>query len=678
MLGEGFDLPDLKIAGLHDKHKSEAVTLQFVGRFTRARTDLGNATVIASLASSDVSDTLKSLFAEDADWNHILAVIGHSYTERERRREELFQGFPDWAEVFPLETLEPRFSTVVYQTDCIEWTPEAAERTTGPWSTIVEPPKINAEYRLVIFVRRDEERLRWTSVRSVRDIAYNMVMAHWDPEQGLLFIHSSDLSDLHTELAKALAGQTVRRITGEQVFRVLHGFRRLMLTNLGLSETQRKPVRFSQFMGSDIGDQLDTLPGNRSRSKTNLFALGYIDIEDIDEHDAVIGRHAAKETIGCSRKGKFWSYHSSNSSAEWIDWCHGLGRKLLNESITPEIILRNVVRPKRLEALPTSKVPIAIAWPEEFLESPEDRIDLVFDGIGVPFYNCDIELDEFAIKEAIRFRVASDNLIAHFELRVFEKGASFAQVGGSPVVVRRGRSRKERPLQDIFHEDPPHVYFADGDVLVAPDILMLPRGEDFRAYDPAKIEAIDWSGVDITAESQGAAKQPDTIQWRVIDRLRKSGVSYDIIFDDDGAGEIADVVAIRRSGRLLLIELFHCKYSSGKMPGARVEDLYEVCGQAQKSIRWAERFPEILNHLRRREDDRLSAAKTSRFEVGSMNVLLALVAQSRELYAEFAITIVQPGYKRSKAAPAHLELFAATESYLMETWRIPMKIIASA
>lgn len=31
MLGEGFDLPELKIAGLHDKHKSEAVTLQFVG-----------------------------------------------------------------------------------------------------------------------------------------------------------------------------------------------------------------------------------------------------------------------------------------------------------------------------------------------------------------------------------------------------------------------------------------------------------------------------------------------------------------------------------------------------------------------------------------------------------------------------------------------------------------------
>ena len=114
------------------------------------------------------------------------------------------------------------------------------------------------------------------------------------------------------------------------------------------------------------------------------------------------------------------------------------------------------------------------------------------------------------------------------------------------------------------------------------------------------------------------------------------------------------------------------------MPGARVEDLYEVCGQAQKSVRWAERFLELLNHLRRREEDRLSSGKSSRFEKGSLHTLISLINQSREMYAEFSVTLVQPGYSRGKAAAAHLELFAATESYLMETWRMPMKVIASA
>ncbi len=40
MLGEGFDLPNLKIAAIHDAHKSLAVLLQFTGRFTRSS---GNA-----------------------------------------------------------------------------------------------------------------------------------------------------------------------------------------------------------------------------------------------------------------------------------------------------------------------------------------------------------------------------------------------------------------------------------------------------------------------------------------------------------------------------------------------------------------------------------------------------------------------------------------------------------
>src|SRR5260370_20427306 len=43
MLGEGFDLPELKIAAFHDIRKSVAVTLQLAGRFTRERADLGDA-----------------------------------------------------------------------------------------------------------------------------------------------------------------------------------------------------------------------------------------------------------------------------------------------------------------------------------------------------------------------------------------------------------------------------------------------------------------------------------------------------------------------------------------------------------------------------------------------------------------------------------------------------------
>lgn len=45
MLGEGFDLPELKIAAFHDVKKSLAATLQLAGRFTRTKSNLGDPTL---------------------------------------------------------------------------------------------------------------------------------------------------------------------------------------------------------------------------------------------------------------------------------------------------------------------------------------------------------------------------------------------------------------------------------------------------------------------------------------------------------------------------------------------------------------------------------------------------------------------------------------------------------
>ena len=399
MLGEGFDLPDLKIAALHDKQKSEAVTFQFVGQFTRTRPDLGDATVIANITGSDVKESLRPLYSQDADWNRVLSVVGSARTAKEVRREEVFAGFSHAPERFPLETLMPRMSTVVYKTMCLDWSPYVIEELFDP-GAIVEGPHLNVAERLMIFVRRDEERLRWTSVKEPKNREYNLFMIHWDADRQLLFINSSNLGDLHLELAQAIAGSNVERISGEPVFRVLDGFRRLVLMNLGLSETQRKPVRYSSFMGSDIAEQLETLPGNRNRTKTNVFGQGYT--------------NEGKSTIGCSVKGKIWSYEVTNNFGDWIDWCYEVGRKLLDATITTDNILRRLVRPKRQTAMP-AKPPIAIAWPERFLHLQEDRVEIEIDGVRLPFYECDIDLVRSDTAGPIQFHVGSDERAAEFE-----------------------------------------------------------------------------------------------------------------------------------------------------------------------------------------------------------------------------------------------------------------------
>ena len=70
----------------------------------------------------------------------------------------------------------------------------------------------------------------------------------------------------------------------------------------------------------------------------------------------------------------------------------------------------------------------------------------------------------------------------------------------------------------------------------------------------------------------------------------KAEARHEILMDDDGKGEAADIVGISLDSqtlpRLITVDLYHCKYSSAPAPGSRIGDMYEVCGQAQRSVLW--------------------------------------------------------------------------------------------
>ncbi|WP_454711724.1 DEAD/DEAH box helicase [Cupriavidus nantongensis] len=668
MLGEGFDLPELKIAALHDKHKSEAITLQFVGRFTRSRADLGNATVIANVAMDDVNERLKALYAEDADWNHLLHVVGFQKTFEAKRREDIVTGLIVPPDSFHVENLQPRMSTIVYRTECEEWSVEDLDEAIGSHATIADGPSVNPEEHLLLLVTRDEEALPWTSMKSPRNVQYNLIMAYWNEEQKLLFINTSRRKDLHMQLANKLTGGAATRLGGDTVFRVLAGFERLMLSNLGLSEAQRKPIRYSMFMGVDIADQLNAYAGNRTKTLNNLFGQGFVDLEEVDEDGVVRGSTRSRATLGCSIKGKIWSQTTTNNPAEWMRWCDRLGQKLSDERVTTERILRNLVKAVAQEALPVGKTPLAIDWPEDVLFEREDRVSLVDGETVEPFHGCEICLENFNCDDGIRFRVCSERLSAVYRFTIERGSARFVQVSGSPLSIRR--SRKEQLLVDWFLESPPHVYMADGDMLVGTALFIVPARDEVLVFDLERVTTGGWDGVNIRSESQGLEKRPDSIQRRVIDHLLAE--TWDIVFDDDGAGEVADVVAMRLEGNLLRIHLYHCKYASQAQPAARIEDLYEICGQAQKSVRWAEQLGDLLKRLQRREVARLKASKPSRFERGGLPLLVNWINKWQQLRPHYTMTLVQPGYSKQAAEPAHLEVLAATQSYLMDTYRIPM------
>ncbi|SEH12689.1 Superfamily II DNA or RNA helicase [Sphingopyxis sp. YR583] len=659
MLGEGFDLPQLKISGLHDRHKSVAITLQFTGRFTRDAKNIGEATVIANIEQSDVDDSLRTLYAEDADWNFLLKVLSEAKTGRQLKRAELLQGFAETLEGVPLQTLIPKMSTVVYRTACEEWKPYNAFEGLPPFA-LNAGPTVNEGVRLAIFVTREEIPVRWSAVKEITNVEWNLYLVHWDKDEQLLYINSSRSNDLHERLAKALCGEKATRIAGEPVYRVLDGINRLILMNLGLSSLLGRKIRYTMFAGSDIAAQL-TDAQNSGKRKSNLFGVGF--------------NGQGRRTIGCSAKGKFWALESAADFSEWVEWCRDIGRKVTDDSIATDGFLRNLVKQEQLTARPPGKVPLTIFWPEEFLIELEERLQLRFGGADpVGFYECEIELVAREPDGPIHFKICSDDVEATFAIDIGKDGASYPQIGGPPVSLVRG---KERPLTEIFGEDPPQLLFADGDFLIFNELFKVPREADRRVYDDRKIEARDWTNIDLSVESQGLAKKPHSIQRRIIEWLLEDD-SWDVIFDDDGSGEIADIVALRERGDCLEVHLYHIKYAHGAAPGNRVADLYEVCGQAQKSVRWMEYPARILKRIRRREKDRSEAGKPSRFERGGNDDIRHWLSRWQLMDREYAVWIVQPGLRTSTIEPQQLDLLAATENYLLDTYSAPLRVIASA
>ncbi|MEV6357283.1 hypothetical protein [Streptomyces hydrogenans] len=78
------------------------------------------------------------------------------------------------------------------------------------------------------------------------------------------------------------------------------------------------------------------------------------------------------------------------------------------------------------------------------------------------------------------------------------------------------------------------------------------------------------------------------VAWFVVEHRTLVDENFDILLDDDGAGEVADLVGITANDTDITVTLVHCKYSSEPSPGTRVSDLYEVCGQAARGAKWRE------------------------------------------------------------------------------------------
>lgn len=658
MLGEGFDLPNLKIAAIHDTHKSLGITLQFIGRFARvADSSIGTASIITGKPEGHYDENLRRLYSEEPDWNLIIRDLAEAAVGREREANEFDAAFSSLPDDVSIQNINLKMSTVIYRTKCDIWNPQAIYDCYPEEYFFTDPIAVNERDRVAWFIIEIRTPVIWGDLETITDIRYDFHAIYWDENNKLLYINGSNTDSFYDEIAKAVCGDGVELIRGDVIYRAMAEINRLVPTNVGLLDVRNRSRRFSMHVGADVIEGFPIAEA-QTKTKTNIFAYGY--------------ENGVRVSIGGSLKGRLWSYRIASSIKDWVDWCNHIGGKVTDDKISTDEVMKGFIRPLTLEARPPY-VAIGVEWPWEVFVNTSDETRIRYGTSEWALIDTDLKISDFVNSGNIKFLVSTPEWLTEYEITFLGGRMNFQAIGNEISVVTQ---RSQIPFSDYLNKHGLTILLEQDATIVSPGLLLKPNRE-LPPFDVEKIDVLDWSGIDIKKESQGPNRDADSIQAQVVEYIK--GLSdWDLVVDDDGSGEIADIVALQVEEENLKIYFVHCKYSSEVKPGGRVADLYEVCGQAQKSVAWRKNLDTLFRNLIRRERHRKSKYNRSGILVGTHKILLDLQDKSRLLKPVLSVSIAQPGVSKSQISAQQLELLGSTEVYIHEVANAKFNILCSA
>lgn len=676
MLGEGFDLPSLRIVAYHDKHRSVPATVQLIGRLARVDEKFPQPSSLIAVADADVFPELKGvlrqLYDEDADWAEVLPGILDADIQRERLDREFAERLPPSRTELDPTHLEPTKRALVYEVPA-DWEPSFLEAL--PPELVEGAPfaggsvlyvGADADARLLVVVVRYIERPKWSTDPALANVAYELhVVAHRRPPRvtlpGLVLLNL-ERDGLQARFEAILGLENVAQLAGpERIGEYLDSLDRISVSSVGVRSTNaatRGRATYRNYMGRGVDRGLRTVDMARS-------ALGHVMFQ-------VSTSTGAANAGGAVEKSKVWltRYGQLRELSEWIDATAAL--LWFPQQTAQGPLLPGMDRGHRLEQWPDARPLAAELYPGLYGIGLElwdgstrlggiEELDLYVNDDPTGTLS-DIEAPGGASLRVIG--VLNDRAAGHASCvwdAMIDTGGRMTPV--RDLVVRRGYGDTDS-LAALLQAQPPTIYFLDGTTTIGPvryDSRSLTSAFDTRALHP-----IDWTFADITAETRATADARETDLVSVHDRLAeylrdrpRIGVARWILYND-GPGEIADYVVVEElpTGEVHL-GLWHAKASTGASPGVRVKDFQEVVAQALRSRR---QFPStaLWEELGARLDKRSSPFATLMEGSDGADLLerrLGLIDDETELpwtrrfpAVRGTLGIVQPGLSAQRLA----------------------------
>lgn len=649
VLGEGFDFPRLKIAVYHRKHQSLGPTLQFAGRVSRTAAGLGPAELLA-VPGEDIAVETRQLYESDADWSRILAGLADAAVQGERTRRQFLDSLGDlraqtrFPEPLSPAALRPAKDVQVVRitaSDAAMLDLRSAQLRRLRGDVVID--RITQDHRMRVVVTAADRRPAWVTSDALDTEEHELFVVVKDAVEPLLYVHAPSDSAAHLFVTALGFTDFAPEETG-WIARFLNGLDVISYFSVGMRAT-RLPggtlATYRTLAGSSVGTAV-------SATDSIAYAAGHLILQANDPFRDGTLSAAVGVSMG---RAKVWNSGRTDLNG-FYQWCNEVGR--LGRTATGD---------------PLAAPRLGLRIPQTLREFPQNPLA--------------VNVDPRMLYTAAYIRLGSRHIpLVEVELLPERRSSTSIEVtghAGTDVVLRAelDTSGSLQPLPGdpglLCYLDDAHlgvsvhhaledrssltVYYADassssGNRLYTPPTARL-------AFPPELLFKADWSTVDTRREAQPGRNGKKNVQEGMLawHTDTTTGDPRARVLNDDGAGEIADLIVVRFPDSWLepdgvvrtpfadlslepvQVTLSHCKWAGSSRPRRDLRDLDQLVGQAHRSVRWLANPRAFWETLANR------AASRARIIAGDVvetrTVLTHLAANTPN--TEFSIQIVQPG-----------------------------------
>ncbi|GAA1376579.1 hypothetical protein GCM10009661_44990 [Catellatospora chokoriensis] len=588
MLGEGFDLPSLRILAYHDKHRSLPATIQLIGRLVRVDERFPQSSVVVAARNTEAYPQLqravRELYAEDADWAEALPQFIDDEITKAKANREYAQEFAVPPPDLSVEFLTPLCRAIVLEVD-------PARKYQPPFIAGVIPERLRVGQRLrgqtifyssvnptkttLMLVTTAVDRPRWHARDPGLDTStFELHLITWragKPGQPhLMLINSPDRAVVRELMTAVGATDVVRPADPRRMQGAFDALERRSVSSVGVRNTYqggRGVPTYAMFAGSGVDRGLrDADTGRR--------ALGHT----LAQISSPSGIYSAGVSAA---NGKYWEtrYVSLN---EYEDFATDLASRYWHPSQSGAgPLLPHVTRGSRLEWFPNADLLlieinpklIGQGWTTPY--GPLEDLDL---GADLTYPRTDQILPIRAVRPTDPQTVL---------WRGYQDHDGRFHANGADVTVQLASTSIS--LHELLTSRPPNIYFIDGSAVHGSTFYQ--AREPSNDLPPLEYVTWSWANVDITSETRDTAKNKN-VGRSVHEELENYLTAQPKrtqrwILCNDGKGEIADYLVIEVDpGPRVTVSLWHAKAASKNLPAVRVNDLQVVTQQAIKSRRY--------------------------------------------------------------------------------------------